>query len=311
MSEIVISEFMDGAAVDSLRAGFAVHQDVDLWKNPAALKRNLGNARALIVRNRTQVSRDVIDAAPLLRAVGRLGVGLDNIDLEACGERGIAVLPATGANAESVAEYVLATALILRRNGAYFANEMMISGQWPREKLMGRELAGDTLGLLGYGSIGQVVAARAAALGMTVAAFDPILPAGHDAWQYAAKASFDAIIGESDVISLHLPLNSETRGLLGAATIARMKPVAVLINSARGGIVDETALCAALTSQAIAGAALDVFECEPLDAEAGSKFLNVPNLILTPHIAGVTHDANRRVSDMTARNVIRLLRGES
>ncbi len=311
MSEIVISEFMDAAAVSDLTAAYTVRHDVDLWKNPDVLKQTLRDAQALIVRNRTQVDREVIEAAPSLRAVGRLGVGLDNIDLDACAEHGIAVLPATGANADSVAEYVVATALMLLRNGAYFANETMITGEWPREKLIGGELAGRVLGLLGYGSIGQVVAAKAAALGMTVIAFDPALPNGHEAWNNATSVTFASVIESSDVVSLHLPLVDDTRRLVDADVMAQMKPDAVLINSARGGIVDEAALCEALKTKAIAGAALDVFEQEPLDAQAGAKFSNVPNLILTPHIAGVTHDANRRVSHVTAQNVVRVLKERS
>jgi (S)-sulfolactate dehydrogenase len=255
------------------------------------------------VRNRTQVRGPLLAAAQRLEVVGRLGVGLDNIDTDACQTRDIAVFPATGANDLSVAEYVITATLVLLR-GAWFATPEVIAGKWPRMTTIGREVSGKTLGLIGLGSIARETALRADALGMHVVAFDPLLPAGHAAWQLASPVTLDDLLARADVISLHVPLTATTRRMLGAAQIAAMRRGSVLINAARGGVVDEDAVVAALRSGHLGGAALDVFETEPVDAAAGARFAGVPNLLLTPHIAGVTEESNVRVSDVTARNVV-------
>ncbi len=188
MAEIVISEFMEPAAVADLAADFGLRYDPGLFERPDELCRQLAPARALIVRNRTQVRNAVLEAGRQLVAIGRLGVGLDNIDVEACRARGVQVLPATGANDVSVAEYVIATAMLLLR-GAYDAGARMLAGDWPRERLIGRELAGKRLGLVGFGSIGRVVAAKARALDVLVSAYDPMVPKGDRAWLGASYAS--------------------------------------------------------------------------------------------------------------------------
>ena len=307
MKRIVISEFMDAAAVARLRERFDVDYRPQLVDEPAALAQALARADAWIVRNRTQVRGALLDAARRVRVVGRLGVGLDNIDVAACEARGIRVIPATGANAESVAEYVVATALVLLR-GAYFATADVAAGKWPREALAGgREAGGKRMGIVGFGSIGRATARKAAALGMRVAGHDPLLPDDDPAWREAASEprALDALLAESDVVSLHLPLDEDTRGLLGAARLARMKPGAVLVNTARGGIVDEAALASMLREGRLAGAALDVFGAEPLPA--GSVLAGAPNLILTPHIAGLTVESNERVSAFVAERVAHAL----
>jgi (S)-sulfolactate dehydrogenase len=310
---IVISEFMDEDAIRRGLDGFDVLYDPKLVDRPDDLAAALGKAEALIVRNRTQVRGALLEAAPHLKVVGRLGVGLDNIDMEACKARGIAVYPATGANDVSVAEYVIATAMLLLR-GAYGATAKVAAGEWPRNALVGREIAGKRLGLVGYGSIARETARRAIALGMEVGAFDPYLPADHAAWSgpwgKVAPLSLDELIATADVVSLHVPLTADTRNLIGADAIARMKPDAILINAARGGVVDEAAVAAALTAGRLGGAALDVFDEEPLKAARGAVFAGVPNLILTPHIAGVTMESNVRVSWVTVDNVRKHLRGE-
>lgn len=309
MAEIVISEFMDQAAVDDLAADYDVLYDRALFGQPAELAAALNEARALIVRNRTEVRGPVLDAAERLQAIGRLGVGLDNIDLEICAQRGIQVLPARGANDVSVAEYVIAVALILLR-GVFFATTDVLRGDWPRERLIGREIAGKHMALVGYGSIARVVATKARALEMTVSAYDPHLPADDPAWADVARATDLAqLLATADIVSLHLPLLPETRGLIDRRTLAAMQPGAILINAARGGIVDETALCDALRANRLGGAALDVFEHEPLGADPAAKFADLPNLILTPHIAGPTAESNVRVSAVTAANVRRALEG--
>jgi (S)-sulfolactate dehydrogenase len=311
MPKVVISEFMDEAAIAAELAGFETLYDPGLVDRPEALAAALAGADALIVRNRTQVRGALLDAARDLKVVGRLGVGLDNIDGAACQARGIAVYPATGANDGAVAEYVIGTAMLLLR-GAYGASAAVAAGTWPRNALMGREIGGKRLGLVGFGAIARETARRAAALGMEIAAHDPFVAPGDAAWSpdhgpVARVADLDALVAGSDVLSLHVPLTDGTRNLIGAAAIARMPRGAVLINAARGGVVDEAALAAALRAGHLGGAALDVFDREPLDAAAGAVFAEVPNLVLTPHIAGVTQESNVRVSAVTARAVRRHL----
>ncbi len=308
MASIVISEFMNEAAVATLQGRYPTLYDPTLVDRPAELACAIGDARALIVRNRTQVRGTLLDAGRRLTVVGRLGVGLDNIDLEACRARGVEVIPATGANDLAVAEYVITSAAMLLR-GAYLARDRMLAGAWPRGELMGRELAGKSMGLVGLGAIARLVKTKALALGMSVAAHDPYVPNGDPAWEQVRQLPLDALFATADVVSLHVPLTAATRNLVDAAALARMKPTAVLINAARGGIVDEPALAAALQQGRLAGAALDVFATEPLTRETAAVFSAAPNLILTPHIAGVTQESNTRVSTLIAREVLAALDG--
>ena len=308
VARIVVAEFMDERAVAQLAAVHDVLHDAALVDDAPRLLREAAGADALIVRNRTQVRGPLLAAMARCKVVGRLGVGLDNIDVEACAARGIAVIAATGANALSVAEYVIAASMLLLR-GAYASTADVAAGRWPRAALSGgREIAGKTMGLIGFGSIGQRSAALAKAVGMRVVAFDPALPAGHRAYEDAGiePMSFDALVATADVISLHVPLVDATRGLFDARRIAAMKRGAVLINSARGGIVDEAAVAAALASGQLGGAALDVFAVEPLSA--AHPFADGPNLLLTPHIAGVSVESNERVSFLIAEKVLEALR---
>ncbi len=308
MKKIVITEFMDQKAVDGLSPDFNVIYDPKLVDNPEELQAQLHDAEGLIVRNRTQVRDGLLDNALQLKAVGRLGVGLDNIDLEQCKSRNIAVFPATGANDLAVAEYVIAAIMMLFR-GAYHSTIAMVEGQWPRQTLMGHETSGKKLGLVGFGAIARETAQRAAALGMDILAYDPYLPKDHPAWHNVENLSLDDLLMQSDVISLHVPLTPETRHLIDASAIAKMKNGAMVINAARGGVVDEAALIEGLQTQHLGGAALDVFESEPLVAPIAERFRDLPNLILTPHIAGVTKESNVRVSAVTAENVRKALEG--
>jgi (S)-sulfolactate dehydrogenase len=253
------------------------------------------------------VTAELLDAAPGLEVVGRLGVGLDNIDLAACEARGVAVRPATGANAAAVAEYVVGALLLLVR-GVFDAGPRMTAGEWPRADLVGRELGGRRLGLVGFGTIAREVADRARALGMQIAAHDPFLPDDSGAWQQAERMALPELLARCDAISLHVPLTDGTRHLVDARAIEAMPEGAVLVNTSRGGVVDEAAVVSALRSGHLGGAALDVFEDEPLTGEAASRFAGVPNLVLTPHVAGVTIESNRRVSAMTAFQVREALR---
>ncbi len=292
---ILITEFMDEDWVDWLRARTAVTHAPDLPDRPEDLMALARDAQALIVRNRTQVRGDLLLAG--FSCVGRLGVGLDNIDMKGCAERDIAVFPATGANALSVAEYVITTAAMLLR-GAYDLRAPMEAGDWPRGPAgQGREMAGRTLGLVGFGEIARVTARLGAAMGMSCLASDPYA----DVFPGAMEGTQEEVLTQSDVITLHIPLTDETRGMIDAKVIAAMRPGAILINAARGGVVDEAAVAEALRSGHLGGAALDTFASEPLGAE--HPFAGAPNLILTPHIAGLTQEANARTSEMTARKV--------
>ncbi|CAG9172355.1 (S)-sulfolactate dehydrogenase [Cupriavidus pinatubonensis] len=303
MKRICISEFMDPAAVQALTPGFDVRYEPGWVDQRGALLDALAGADALIVRNRTQVDAALLERTPALRVVGRLGVGLDNIDVAACRDRGIRVIPASGANARSVAEYVVTTAALLLR-GAYLGSAEVAGGKWPRARLSeGREALGKTLGLIGFGDIGRQAAALAQAFGMQVVAHDPMLSADDPIWSATGVdgMTLDALLAQSDAVSLHVPLVAATRHLMNAKRIGAMKPGAVLINTARGGVVDEAALAGALREGHLGGAALDVFEAEPLPAD--SVLADVPNLVLTPHIGGVTREANARVSMMIAEQV--------
>lgn len=308
MADIVISEFMDRPTAEGLLAEYDAHWDPDLWDKRPLLLGHLKDARAVIVRNATIVDDALLDAAPQLRIVARMGVGLDNIDLDACRARGVEVCPSIGANAVSVAEYVIATAMILLRGPSYFATAEVAGGAWDRPKFAGAgEIAGRTMGVIGFGSIGQTVGAKARAMGMDVIAHDAVMPADSPGWAGARRVDLDTLVAEADVISLHCPKLPQTIDLIDARRFAQMKPGAILINSARGGIVNEAACAEALRMGRIAGAALDTLDVEPIDAKAQALFTGVPNLILTPHIAGVTRESNRRIAEVAAENVRRIL----
>ncbi|WP_112323116.1 hydroxyacid dehydrogenase [Oceanibium sediminis] len=303
MPDVVITEFMDEDAVARLSAKYETHYDPKLVDDRDALAALLPGARALIVRNRTQVRGDLLAAAGSLSCVGRLGVGLDNIDVAACEGRGVTVYPATGANDASVAEYVITAALVLLR-GAWLSSAVVAAGEWPRQALIGREVGGRTMGLVGFGGIARETAARAQALGMRVIAHDPFFEAGDPAWGSVSPVELDTVFAEADAVSLHVPLTQGTRHMANADRLAMMKPGSVLINAARGGVVDEEALAAALKADGgLSGAALDVFEEEPLGAAAGARFDGL-NVLLTPHIAGVTEESNVRVSGLIAERVL-------
>lgn len=316
MARIVICEFMDERAVAQLAAVHDVFYDASLQKDAPRLLQEAGNCDALIVRNLTQVRGELLaalKASGRCKVIGRLGVGLDNIDVPGCAAAGMAVIPATGANALSVAEYVITSALLLLR-GAFMCSPAVASGQWPRNAVSnGREMAGQTLGVIGFGSIGQLTAQKAKALGMSVVAFDAMLPAGAAVFAQngVTQVALDDLIKQADVVTLHVPLvesgphGSGTRGLFNAARIASMKPGAVLINTSRGHILDVAAVASALRSGQLGGAAIDVFDVEPMPANTDLQ--DCPNLLLTPHISGLSFQSNERVSFMIAEKVLERL----
>jgi len=308
---IVISEFMDEDAVARIAAAHETLYDPGLADRPIDLKARVADADALIVRNRTRVDATLIASASRLKVVGRLGVGLDNIDVVAARARGIAVIPATGANARAVAEYVVTAAMFLLR-GVYASSAAVANGDWPRAALSsGREIAGKTLGIVGFGAIGRLTADLARRLSMRVVGFDPAHPASAEVWKSAdtMSLSLEALLASADVVTLHVPLTEATRNMIDARRLASVKPGAILINTARGGVVDEAALAAALRTGHVGGAALDVFSDEPLPS--GSPLAGCPNLILTPHVAGITRESNTRVSMLIADKVAAFLAGDA
>jgi D-3-phosphoglycerate dehydrogenase len=259
----------------------------------AELADAIAEADAVLVRSATQITRESLAKANGLKVIGRAGVGVDTIDVDAATERGIAVLTAPAGNTISAAELTLALTLaLLRRVPA--ADKSMKAGQWDRKSFSGSELYGKTLGLIGAGRIGGEVAKRARAFGMQVVAFDPFLIAERALALGIERAELDDVLRRADVVSLHVPLTDATAGLLGDREIGLMKPTAVIINAARGGVVSEDVLVRALTEKRIAGAALDVFEQEPLPADHPLRSLD--NVVLTPHLGASTAEAQQNVA---------------
>jgi D-3-phosphoglycerate dehydrogenase len=273
----------------------------------ADLRAALVDADALVVRSATPVDAELIAGAPRLRVIGRAGVGVDNVDVEAATTAGIVVCNAPEANVVSAAEHALALLLALARHISV-AERSLRDGAWERERFAGIELADKTLALLGFGRIGRLVAARARALGMHTVAYDPFVTAERIAELGAEQAeTIEAALQAADVVSLHLPVTPATRGLIDSTRLALLRPGALLVNAARGALVDEAALVEALRSGRLAGAALDVFAEEPLPAD--SPLRDAPNLLLTPHLAGSTREAQDRAGAVVAEQVVAALGG--
>jgi (S)-sulfolactate dehydrogenase len=309
MPDILITEFMDDNAVEDLRRDFDVLYDPELFERDEEILSLIPYTSSLIVRNRTQVRTELLEKAKRLIVVGRLGVGLDNIDVADCARRGIALSTAKGAVEASVAEYVIGAILLLLRRRMFTCSAEVLEGKWPRQSASGFDMMGRTLGLVAFGTIGREVAARAHAMGMQIIAYDPFLAEDDPIWRQAdvRRCEFDMLLAQADVVSIHTPLTSESRGLMGAAAIAKMKLGAFLVNTSRGGIVDEVALVDALQTGKIAAAAIDVFATEPLPE--GSLFAGVPNLLLSPHVAGLTKESAERVGRAVTEGVRRVLAG--
>ena len=307
MTRVIITEFMDESEVSRLSSHHEVLYNPDLHSNINSLLDSITDTQALIIRNKTLVNRELIDASKDLRVIGRLGVGLDNIDTTYCREKGISIVIADGANTDSVAEYVVTGLLVLFR-GIMGSTSRIINGEWPRGDFIGTEVKGKTLGIVGLGSIGRAVAQKVKLLGMRVVGTDVNIEKDDPVWgefnvQYR---EFSDLVRISDAITMHVPLNNDTKGLFDDYALQNMRKGAILINTSRGGIVDEDALVKYLKNGHLGGAMLDVFESEPLTESR--PFAGLPNLILTPHIAGVTVESNRRVSCMIVDQVMEHLK---
>ncbi len=302
--KIMVSDGLSPDGLERLRAGAEVTAQPKITADE--LYQALPEFDALIVRSRTKVTAHLLEAGERLKVVGRAGVGVDNIDLAAASARGVIVVNSPLAASIAVAEHTLALMLALAR-AIPMADGGIKRGEWLKSKLMGVELYGKTLGLLGVGRIGAAVADRAAAFGMAVLAYDPYLTPEQIGQRGATAASFDEVLAEADFVSTHLPLTPETRGMLGSAAFGKMKPGAHLIAAARGGVVDEDALLAALESGQVAGAALDVFATEPV---GDSPLAKHPRVVCTPHIGAQTEEAQARAGVDIAEEVLAALAGQ-
>ncbi|HEV2721483.1 MAG TPA: phosphoglycerate dehydrogenase [Thermoanaerobaculia bacterium] len=304
--KVLVTETIAEAGLAILRNA----SDIDLDYRPGLkgdeLLRAVAEADGLITRSGTAVTPELVAAGAKLRVVGRAGVGLDNVDVDACTARGILVINAPTANVMSATEHTMAMLLALCRNIAE-AHASVKRGEWTRAKFMGTELNGKTLGIIGLGRIGKLLTARAKAFGMHVIACDPYIAPNVFESAGAQRASLDELLAKADVITVHTPLTEETHGMLGAAQIAKMKDGVIALNIARGGIWVEQALADALNSGKIAGAAIDVYEKEPPGQD--HPLLNAKNIVLSPHIGANTMEAQDRVAVQTAENVVEALRG--
>jgi D-3-phosphoglycerate dehydrogenase/(S)-sulfolactate dehydrogenase len=309
MPDILISENIRGKAVDSMATRFDVVTMPDLWRDPAALAKQVADVRALIIRNQTQITSELLAHAKELVVLGRAGVGLDNVDLNACAQAGIIVTSTPEQSSISVAELTIGLMLSLARQISAADADTKL-GNWNRQRFFGTEVYGKIFGIVGAGKIGLVTARRAYAFGMKILAHDPYVSRDNVflAELNAELVSLDELLQRSDVVSSHLPATPATYHILNADAFAKMKPSALFINTSRGEVVDETALFEALRSKQIAGAALDVRETEP---PVTGELEQLPNLLLMPHIAALTHEAQARVTRAICEEVTRVLDGKA
>jgi D-3-phosphoglycerate dehydrogenase len=296
---VVVADRVAEAGLDLLRAAPEI-EVVALAGKPERLAAELERAHALLVRSDTTVTDELIAGAPQLSVIGRAGVGVDNIDVEAATRRGVTVMNAPGANTISAAEHALALLLSLARCVPWAAHSMS-RGEWDRKRFAGTELRGKVLGLVGLGRVGVHVATVARAIGMRLVAHDPYLPEARAKQLKIKLASLEDLLARADVVSLHVPLTDETRLLVNRERLALMKPGALLLNTARGALVDDDALVEAIEQGQIAGAALDVFEPEPLPGD--SPLRGSERILLTPHLAASTSEAQERVAAEICANV--------
>ena len=283
----------------------SVDVDIATGLSRAELLDRVADAEALIVRSATRVDREMIAAAPKLKVVGRAGIGVDNIDIEAATAAGVMVINAPDANTVSAAEHTMAMLLAQARRIPE-ADASLRSGLWERKRLQGVELHGKTLGILGLGRIGAMVAQRAAAFGMGLVVHDPFINEERAKRLGARVVDFDELLRVSDFVTLHLPRTAETTALLDAEAFSKMKPGARIVNVARGGIIDEEALASAIRDGTIAGAALDVFDNEPATE---SPLFDLPEVVVTPHLGASTREAQDKAGLSIAEDVVQALDG--
>ena len=296
MTKILITEFIDSQSLQNINKKFDVIYKKDAWQNKDFLEREIQKFDGIIVRNKTSLDKKILINASNLKFIGRLGVGLDNIDTEYCKKNNIIVQPATGMNSDSVAEYVVNSSLTLLKK-THIIKEQTLQGKWPRTSIVTKELKGKTLGLIGFGDISKKVLNLVNVFDVTCIAYDPFITSKQMEAENVKKVSFDEILNLADIISIHVPLNNETKYLFDRQAFIKMKKQPIIINSSRGGVINEKDLIDAYKNKYISGFALDVFENEPVNETLYRNISNDMNCILTPHIAGVTEESNVRVSN--------------
>jgi D-3-phosphoglycerate dehydrogenase len=297
--KVLITDKVAQECIDELQKFKEIKVDIKTGLSEDEIVKIIGGYQALIVRSATKVTKPIIDAGAELKVIGRAGAGVDNIDVKAATEKGIWVMNTPGGNASAVAELALGMMFALARHIAK-ADASMKAAKWEKKIFSGTELANKTLGLLGIGNVGSIVGRKAKALGMAVLAVDPYISEEKAAEMGITKVSKDELYKKSDYISLHLPKNAETAGMINKDVLAKMKDGVFLINCARGGIVAEKDLLEALNSGKVGGAGVDVFEAEP---PADLSLVKHPNVVATPHIGASTDEAQVNVAVMIARQI--------
>jgi D-3-phosphoglycerate dehydrogenase len=308
MPEILVTELIEGPAMVRLGNQFEVVCRPDIWRDPVGLKATMQDVRAVIVRNQTELTRELIESANRLEVIGRAGAGLNNIDTIAAEQLGVAVCNTPAENSLAVAELVMGFMLTMARElpAAISATR---AGGWDRKRFTGVELHGKTLGLVGFGRIGQLVAQRAAAFGMKIVAHDDYLPPDADVLPEldVSLLGFHDLLEVADVVSCHVPLTSETQGMFNAEAFAKMQRGSWFINAARGEVVGEEALLASLVAEHIGAAALDVREVEPPVGAQSMGLASLGNVYLTPHIGAFTVESQTRVLERVCKDVADIL----
>ena len=298
--KVLISDKLSEKGIEILKGHSDISLDINTDLSQEELIKCIGEYDALLVRSKTKVTRQVIEAAKRLKIIGRAGVGVDNIDLEAASQKGIIVMNTPGGNTISAAEHAMSLLLALARNIPQ-AHQSLKQDKWEKKRFLGTELYGKVLGIIGLGRIGSEVARRALSFGMKIIAADPYVSPEYALERGVRLVSIDDLFSQADFISLHMPSSIETRHLINKAAIAKFKEGIRLINCARGDLIDEEALVEGLKDGRIKGAALDVFEKEP---PHGSPLLNLENVILTPHIGSYAKEARIRMEKMAVENLL-------
>lgn len=304
MTRVLVSDSLSEAGLRILQSAEGMEVDYRPGLSESQLAEAIGDYEALVIRSGSKVTARVLEGAHALRVIGRAGIGVDNVDVAAASKRGIVVMNTPTGNAVTTAEHAISLMLSLARKIPQ-ATASMKSGKWEKSKFQGLEVAGKTLGILGLGNIGRIVADRAAGLKMRVIGYDPFLAADRARTLGVEKVELDELWKRSDVITCHTPLTAETRGVIGDAAIAQMKKGVLIVNAARGGIVDEQAVLRGLQSGKLAGAALDVFEREPPDPS--HPLLGRDDVIVTPHLGASTDEAQERVALEIAEQIVAFL----
>ena len=300
MSKILVTEFINQQSLDRLNKVFEVYYDEKLWKNSNKIIKIIEDYDCLIVRNKTQVNKNLLRKAQKLKYIGRLGVGLDNIDTNYCYLKKIYVQPATGMNAQSVAEYVASCSMSLIKN-IPLLHSGTFQGKWPRTTIKSKEIKGKTLGIIGLGSVGKKVLEYCSAIGLNILAYDKYPRKQEKKFKFTNLSN---LLKNSDIISLHVPLSKKTKNLINKNSFLKMKKKPIIINTSRGSVINEKDLIGAYNKKLISGFALDVFENEPVKKNFLKKIRKNMNCILTPHISGITYQSNIRVSNYIVDKVI-------